>query len=93
MLDRKARELKRRMFDYFETQGEVLKKSPIGPEKFRRPPSYDFTLAPHSDEANYENLSFGMTADEWQLLAREALRDLFPDDAVTHDYGETGGKG
>ncbi len=84
MLDRRARELKRRMIDYFDTQGEVLKNSPIGPERFRKPPIYDFTMAPQGGEASYEKLNLGITADQWQILARQAWTDLFPDDAAMH---------
>ena len=84
MLDEEAQELKRRMFDCFATQREVLKENPLGPERFRRPPAYDFTLPPQPGKLNYENFDWGITRDEWQSLARKAWVDLFPDEVTVH---------
>jgi N-acetylglucosamine malate deacetylase 2 len=84
VLDDQARELKRRMFDCFKTQRDILKENPLGPERFRRPPFYDFTLAPPRGRLNYENSDWGITAEEWQLLAMKAWMDLFPDEALVH---------
>ncbi|HEY8188416.1 MAG TPA: PIG-L family deacetylase [Pyrinomonadaceae bacterium] len=78
MLDERAKKLKRRMFACFETQRESLEASPVGPEKFRQPSVYDFTVPPADGKLLYENFDWAPTKDEWQLLAREALADLFP---------------
>jgi N-acetylglucosamine malate deacetylase 2 len=84
VLDDQAQELKRRMVDCFATQRETLKENPLGPERFRRPPAYDFTLSPRRREYQSENFDWGITPDEWQVLARKAWLDLFPDEARAH---------
>lgn len=68
--------LKRRMFDCFRTQAHVLKWFPIGPEKFRHSPSYDFRAAPHPGALYYEGFPWGMTGPLWRSLADEALHEL-----------------
>ena len=89
LLDASAYDLKRRMFACFATQRESLKTNPLGPEKFRRPPSYDFTVPPQSGILNYENFHGGITRDEWLILAREAWLDLFPEDARLQEEGRS----
>lgn len=84
MLDEEAQELKRRMYECFATQREALKENPLGPERFRRPPPYDFTLPPQRGKLNYENFDREFTRQEWQLLARKAWIDLFPEETVGH---------
>ncbi len=84
MLDDESQKLKRRMYACFATQGESLKQNPLGPEKFRRPPAYDFTLPPQRGKLNYENFDKEFTGEEWQLLARKAWMDLFPEKTTAH---------
>ncbi len=84
MLDEEAQELKRRMYECFATQREALKENPLGPERFRRPPPYDFTLPPQRGKLNYENFDREFTRQDWQLLARKAWIDLFPEEMVEH---------
>jgi len=84
ILDEKAYELKRRMFDCFATQRDALKSIPLGPEKFRRPPAYDFWAPPQLGKLYYENFHGGITRDEWIAMARESWINLFPEDAQTH---------
>ena len=84
MLDKKARDLKRRMFECFQTQAEVLQKNPVGPERFRRPPQYDFASPPNVTNSTYEECSRGANADEWQSLVRQAWSDLFPEESTSH---------
>lgn len=84
MLDEEAQALKRRMYECFATQREALKENPLGPERFRRPPPYDFTLPPQRGKLNYENFDEEFTRQEWQLLARKAWIDLFPEETVGH---------
>ncbi|MDQ3665060.1 MAG: PIG-L family deacetylase [Acidobacteriota bacterium] len=84
MLDEEAQELKRRMYECFATQREAIRGNPLGPERFRRPPPYDFTLPPQRGKLNYENFDREFTREEWQLLARKAWVDLFPEESVGH---------
>jgi LmbE family N-acetylglucosaminyl deacetylase len=78
LLDERAQKLKQRMFACFETQQESLQASPVGPEKFRQPPSYDFSTPPNVGRLHYENFDWGLRGDEWQSLDCRALEDLFP---------------
>lgn len=79
VLDQTSADLKQRMFDCFETQRDVLTKTPLGPEKFRESPNYDFRLPPYFGKLHYERLDWGMTGKKWRSLARQALRTLFPE--------------
>lgn len=79
LLDERSQDLKLRMFACFETQRDSLKASPIGPERFRQPPGYDFTAPPQAGRLHYENFDWAPARDEWQALACKALADLFPD--------------
>jgi LmbE family N-acetylglucosaminyl deacetylase len=82
LLDERSRELKQRMFACFETQRESLEASPVGPEKFRQPSTYDFSAPPQVGKLHYEHFHWALRSDEWQSLASEALADLFPSRAV-----------
>lgn len=53
-LDEEQRALKRRMFDCYATQRDVLAQFPIDYERFRRAPAYDFTKPPHEGPLWYE---------------------------------------
>ena len=85
LLDERATRLKRRMFDCFETQRESLAISPFGPEKFRQPGAYDFTAPPHDGKLLYENFDWAPRRGEWQILAGQALAELFPNGQQTND--------
>jgi N-acetylglucosamine malate deacetylase 2 len=78
LLDERARKLKQRMFACFQTQRESLEVSPVGPERFRQSPAYDFTVPPQSGKLHYENFAWALRRDEWQSLAVAALGSLFP---------------
>ena len=84
LLDERARKLKRRMFACFETQRESLEVSPVGPEKFRQPSTCDFSVPPQDGKLHYENFNWAPRRDEWQMLASEALAELFPPPATAH---------
>ena len=71
-----ARLLKLRMFACFDSQKEIFDKSPLGPEKFREAPAYDFTLPPHPGKLYYENFDWGFSGESWRALAREAEAKL-----------------
>jgi LmbE family N-acetylglucosaminyl deacetylase len=72
-LSENEREFKRRLFACFKTQQHVLQYFPIGMERFRVAPEYDFTKPPHPGRLYYEQFDWGMTGAQWRTLAREAL--------------------
>lgn len=78
LLDKRAEELKQRMFACLETQRESLEVSPVGPERFRQPLNYDFSVPPQNGKLHYENFAWALRSDEWQSLASQAWADLFP---------------
>lgn len=78
VLDEPTARLKQQMFDCFSTQRDVLVDTPLGPEKFREAPVYDFRLPPYFRELQYEKLNWQLTGREWRSLARQALKALFP---------------
>lgn len=78
LLDDRALELKRQMFECFETQRESLEVSPFGPERFRKHLVYNFAAPPNGGKPHYENFDWAPSGKEWQSLARKALADLFP---------------
>ena len=82
LLDDQSRELKRRMFECFETQKESLQVSPFGPERFLKPGEYNFAAPPVSGKLHYENFDWAPSGREWQSLANRALNDLFPQQAL-----------
>lgn len=84
LLDQQALALKQRMFDCFETQRQCLQTSPVGPEKFRRPAEYDFSVPPQAGKLHYEMFDSSLKSAEWQSLARKALADLFSAEKSTN---------
>lgn len=78
LLDERSTELKRRMFECFETQKDSLQASPFGPERFRKRGEYDFAALPAEGKLHYENFDWAPSRQEWQSLAHRALDDLFP---------------
>jgi LmbE family N-acetylglucosaminyl deacetylase len=78
LLDKRAEELKRRMFACLATQRESLEASPIGPEKFCQYSEYDFSLPPKRGKLFYESFDWAPRSEEWQALASQALSILFP---------------
>jgi N-acetylglucosamine malate deacetylase 2 len=75
-LSKEARELKQRMFDCFVTQREVLRWFPIGVERYRAAPPYDFTRPPHDGRLHYEYFDWGIRGARWRTLAHEAISRL-----------------
>ncbi|HEU5460580.1 MAG TPA: PIG-L family deacetylase [Pyrinomonadaceae bacterium] len=65
--------LKQKMFECFHTQREVLCWFPIEVERFRKAPPYNFTRPPHAGKLHYDYFDWGVTGEQWQRLAREAL--------------------
>jgi len=64
--------LKRRMLDCFSTQQQVLAAFPVGTERLRPAPRYDFTRPPHEGRLFYENFPWGMTGARFRQLAATA---------------------
>lgn len=83
LLDERARQLKQQMFACFETQRASLAVSPLGPEKFRQPVSYDFSVPPQNGQLHYENFAWAPSRGEWQSLVAKALDNLFPANSST----------
>ena len=68
--------LKRRMYDEFASQKQVLERFPIGIERFRPAPRYVFTKAPHDGQLDYERCCTIITGAEWRHNAGKALDTL-----------------
>lgn len=75
-LSEAQRRIKRRMFETYRSQSKVLQAFPVGVERFRPAPSYDFTKPPHPGKLYYENFEWGITGTEWRSLAAAALHQL-----------------
>lgn len=75
-LSREEKDLKRRMYDCFVTQGGVLRDMPIRVERYRPAPRYDFTEAPHAGRLRYERYPLGIRGKHWRQLAADALEHL-----------------
>ncbi|MDQ6705892.1 MAG: PIG-L family deacetylase [Acidobacteriota bacterium] len=75
-LSEAMRDLKRRMFNCYTSQRHVLEMFPIGRERFRRAPVYDFSRPPHAGELHYERFDWGMDGAHWRDLAKQAALRL-----------------
>jgi LmbE family N-acetylglucosaminyl deacetylase len=75
-LSSEARNMKRRMFDAFESQQALLKTIPIKVERFRQAPRYLFTVPPHEGQLDYERYCKRVTGAEWRAEAERALELL-----------------
>jgi hypothetical protein len=68
--------LKRRMYDEFASQKVCLQGFPIGIERFRPAPRYQFTAAPHEGPLDYERYCTVMSGAQWRDNAGKALQLL-----------------
>jgi LmbE family N-acetylglucosaminyl deacetylase len=68
--------LKKRMYDEFVSQKQVLERFPIGIERFRPAPRYLFTKAPHEGLLDYERFCTLITGAQWRQNAGKALKTL-----------------
>jgi LmbE family N-acetylglucosaminyl deacetylase len=75
-LDEAACALKRRMYDCHRSQRHILQYFPIGCEKFRRAPDYDFTSPPHEGRLHYESLNWGIDGALWRNQVQQAMEEL-----------------
>ena len=64
------------MLDCFVTQRAVLAAFPVGTERLRPAPDYDFIQPPHAGRLFYETFPWGMTGMRFRRLAAEALDAL-----------------
>lgn len=69
-------DLKRRMLDCFTSQKRTLESFPVGQERYRRAPEYDFARPPHEGPLYYERFDWGMTGSRWRELANAAMKAL-----------------
>lgn len=76
LLGEEERELKRRMFEAFTTQQEVVKPFRLDAERFRVAPRYVFTEAPHEGMLDYERRCVRISGAEWRAMAEQALAAL-----------------
>jgi N-acetylglucosamine malate deacetylase 2 len=68
--------LKKRMYDEFVSQKQVLERFPIGIERFRPAPRYLFTKPPHEGRLDYERFCTLITGAQWRQNAGKALEAL-----------------
>ena len=64
---------KEAMFACYPSQRDMLRKFPIGVERFRPAPRYDFTLPPHSGQLFYEQFEWGMTGERFRATRTPGL--------------------
>lgn len=77
-------QLKREMFDCFQTQKGILERFRLDAETFRPAPEYDFAQPPHPGPLYYEQFDWGVTGARWRDLAGDALLQLEPERNATH---------
>lgn len=68
------------MFALYTSQREVLRHFPIGEERFRVAPEYNFLEPPHTGTLYYELFPWGIKGSQWRKHARIFLQnseDLF----------------
>ncbi len=67
---------KKRMYEAFTSQHEIVSTFSTAIEKFRPAPRYVFTRAPHNGVLNYERYPKGLNGAEWRRQAANALQTL-----------------
>ncbi|MDZ4798984.1 MAG: PIG-L family deacetylase [Bryobacteraceae bacterium] len=67
---------KRRVFDCFRTQLQILEPFVLTAERFRLSPPYDFNRPPHSGELWYERLGWEIDGARFRRLASRAAQEL-----------------
>ncbi len=68
--------LKRKLFECYGTQKNVLRTFSSSIERFRPAPKYDFLKSPHEGTLFYENYDWGMASERWRELASQAQQLL-----------------
>jgi N-acetylglucosamine malate deacetylase 2 len=62
---------KRKLFNCYESQQNVLQYFSLDNEPLRVAPEYDFTKPPHEGTLFYERFDWGLTGQQWRRLATE----------------------
>lgn len=75
-LSEAERAFKRALVACHRSQARTLSYLPVGAERFRLAPEYDFTCPPHDGPLWYERFDWGMTGGRWRELAAAALARL-----------------
>lgn len=70
------KDFKAEMYACYGTQKGALKHFPIGVERFRPAPEYDFTRPPHPGRLFYQNFDWGLKGAKWCRLAARAMDGL-----------------
>ncbi len=78
------RATKQRMLECHASRARELESFPLGQERYRAAPRYDFTRPPREGTLPYESLGGVMTGARWRELAREALQALKLPEAPWH---------
>jgi LmbE family N-acetylglucosaminyl deacetylase len=61
------------MMDCYQSQRLVLQSFPLGTERLRPAPAYDFSRPPHRGRLWYECMGWPMTGKRWRELATPAV--------------------
>jgi hypothetical protein len=67
---------KRRLLSAHRSQFAALRNVPVGRERLRRAPRYDFSRPPHEGLLYYETAEAGISGAEWRHAASLALERL-----------------
>lgn len=78
--------LKRKLYNCFESQRDLLNTFPVEYERFRVAPQYDFSKLPDVPEILYEQYELNTSAQEWIRLTRNALEDLDSHIPIQHHW-------
>ena len=72
-LSSEERAMKARMLGCYSSQRHVLSEFPLGPERLRVAPIYDFAKPPHEGCLWYECLGWPITGERWRQCTAETL--------------------
>ncbi len=75
-VDRDRRSRKLALYGCYASQRAVLEEFPVGEERFRLAPAYDFSEPPHRGVLHYERHPWGMSGARWRELAAAASSTL-----------------
>jgi LmbE family N-acetylglucosaminyl deacetylase len=70
---------KAEMMDCYQSQRLVLQSFPLGTERLRPAPAYNFSRAPHHGRLWYECMGWPMTGKRWRDLATQAVAETSTD--------------
>jgi N-acetylglucosamine malate deacetylase 2 len=68
--------LKRRMFECYISQQNMLSSFDVVHEQFRLAPRYHFSASPHAGDVGYNQFHWPINGRKWRALARRAMRTL-----------------